>query len=282
MLAITACTTNEKKTPSGLIFKVVKKGDGVLPKKGEIVVFDYTLKDSKDSVWRNTHEIGIPTAAMCGDSATLNQEDGMTQMLRMVSKGDSVTTTMSITDFFTKMVGGNVPFGMDTTLRLTYYLNIRNIMDKEQFNTFRIRSVNERQKKQRTREIAAIKKYLAEKNITAESDTTGLHYIIYNQTGGKKPLVENCVTVNYRGRLLKNGLEIDKNPSVTFPLGQVIEGWQLGIAKLGIGDSATLFIPSTLGYGPEGYQGIPRDATLIFDVKVLGVSEFDPATQTCK
>jgi FKBP-type peptidyl-prolyl cis-trans isomerase len=90
--------------------------------------------------------------------------------------------------------------------------------------------------------------------------------------------------VKYVGKLLSTGEIIDQAERVSFPLSMVIPGWRFGIPKLGIGDSATFFIPSKLAYGPQGYQGsIPKDAVLIFNVTLLDIkSEFDPATRTCK
>ena len=95
----------EKETPNGFKFTVVKAGDGVLPKKEEILVFDHILKDSKDSVWNDTHEAGIPSAVMIQDSSAIAGENGMVQMFRMLSKGDSVTVTLPITKFFSNVVG---------------------------------------------------------------------------------------------------------------------------------------------------------------------------------
>src|SRR3989337_3680675 len=81
-----ACTKKiEKETPNGMKFTVVKSGDGVLPKKDEVLVFDYLLKDSKDSVWNNTREGGMPAAYLIQDSSTLSKENGMIQMFRMLS-----------------------------------------------------------------------------------------------------------------------------------------------------------------------------------------------------
>ncbi|MFY8067777.1 MAG: FKBP-type peptidyl-prolyl cis-trans isomerase, partial [Flavobacterium sp.] len=54
--------------------------------------------------------------------------------------------------------------------------------------------------------------------------------------------------------------------------GQVIEGWDEGIALLKVGDKARFVIPSYLGYGSRGAGGvIPPDATLVFDVELMDV-----------
>src|SRR5688572_24510593 len=84
-----ACSKDQE-TPSGMKFKFLKKGDGTKPRVGEVLVFDYNLKDSKDSTWTNTYDEGMPVPSQVGDSSQIKNEDGMRQMFRLLSKGDSV------------------------------------------------------------------------------------------------------------------------------------------------------------------------------------------------
>ena len=135
-----------------------------------------------------------------------------------------------------------------------------------------------------SKDASTITKYLSDNKITAQTDTSGLQYVLHTSKGGSKPSVENCVEVKYRGKFLKDGKIFDEAEQVAFPLNGVIRGWQLGIPMLGIGDSATFYVPSGLAYGPQGYPGaIPPDAILIFDVELLGFGgDFDQTTRTCK
>jgi FKBP-type peptidyl-prolyl cis-trans isomerase len=284
LLLCVACKDSEKQTPNGLKFKVVKSGDGVLPKQQEILVFDYVMKDSKDSVWNSTHDEGIPSAIMISDSAAIATENGMVQMFRMLSKGDSISVQMPITKFFKDIAGGPVPPGVDSTLKITYFIQVKDIMKMDQFREFQSTLMEKREAKQKSKDAELISKYLADNNITAQQDTSGIRYVIHNNNSGKKPTAENCVEVKYTGKFLKDGQIFDQNDKIAFPLNGVIPGWRIGIPMLGIGDSATFYIPSGLAYGPQGYPGaIPPDAILIFDVKLLGVGEgFDQESRTCK
>ena len=274
----------EKETPNGFKFTVVKSGDGVVPKKEEILVFDYLLKDSKDSTWNSTHVEGMPSAVMIADSSAIGTENGMIQMFRMLSKGDSVSVTLGAAQFFKDIVGGPVPKGVDSTLNISYFIQVKDIMTMDKFKAFQTEIMEKKKVSQVSKDEAIIAKYLTEKSVTAQQDTSGLRYVLHNNAGGSKPTPESCVEVKYRGKFLKDGQVFDQAEKISFPLNGVIRGWQLGIPMLGIGDSATFYIPSGLAYGPQGYPGaIPPDAILIFDVELLGIGkEFDQMTRSCK
>jgi len=67
---------------------------------------------------------------------------------------------------------------------------------------------------------------------------------------------------------------IDRHEPFSFVigLGQVIEGWDLGVASMQVGEKSKFTIPPKLGYGTEGYPGaIPPDATLVFEVELLAI-----------
>lgn len=286
LLALTVSCKNseEKETPSGLKFNVVKEGNGVLPKKDEIVVFQFVMRDSKDSVWSSTYERGMPGVLMIGDSAKLKTEDGMEQMFRMLSKGDSATVNMPITKLFKDVFKQPIPAEIDSTLNISYLIKVDEIMSKDSFRTFQAALMENKQKKQVVKDEEAIVKYVTEKNIQTKKDSSGLHYVLHSNNGKQKPTTESCVVVDYKGALLPDEKVFDQNTNFSFPLNNVIEGWRVGIPLLGVGDSATIYIPSYMAYGPQGIPGaIPPDAILIFDVKLLSVSsEFDPQTRSCK
>lgn len=103
---------------------------------------------------------------------------------------------------------------------------------------------------------------------------SGLKYRVLRKGTGEMPKASNTVEVNYHG-WLDNKKVFDssytRGQSISFGLNQVIKGWTEGMQLVGKGGMIELEIPSELGYGDRGTQGIPPKATLHFLVELLGV-----------
>ncbi|WP_165823766.1 FKBP-type peptidyl-prolyl cis-trans isomerase [Pseudochryseolinea flava] len=273
----------EKVTPKGVKFTVVKSGTGEKAKKGESIVFHYIIKDSKDSVWNDSYINGIPGILPIEDSSSLEQEIGIQHIGRMISPLDSATLTLPASKFFSEIFGANVPPGFDTTLTFTLTFRAKEIIESHKAPQYLDELFKKRVPLQKAKDIKKIDDFLASKGIKAEQDTSGLRYVLHSNKGGVKPTPESCVEVSYQGLFLENNQEFDSAPSAVFPLRQVVPGWTYGIPKLGVGDSATLYLPSGLAYGARGRGRIPPDAILVFNVKLIRVGNaFDQATGACQ
>jgi peptidylprolyl isomerase/FKBP-type peptidyl-prolyl cis-trans isomerase FkpA len=112
------------------------------------------------------------------------------------------------------------------------------------------------------------------------SNTNGMTVQDIKEGTGATAANGDQVTVNYVGTLT-NGTTFDssiaRNQPFTFNLGagQVIKGWDLGVAGMRVGGERKLVIPPSLGYGSQGTPGgpIPPNATLIFTVYLLNVAQ---------
>ncbi len=110
---------------------------------------------------------------------------------------------------------------------------------------------------------------------------SGLQYDDTRHGEGEVAQAGQHVTVHYTGWLWENGEKgakfdssLDRNDPFEFGLGQgmVIQGWDEGVQGMKIGGKRSLLIPAELGYGARGAGGvIPPNATLLFEVELLGV-----------
>jgi FKBP-type peptidyl-prolyl cis-trans isomerase FkpA len=129
---------------------------------------------------------------------------------------------------------------------------------------------------------------VAEKNAAAQAvshaipqpgqSVTELKIEDLNVGTGDEAVAGKQVTVHYTG-WLTNGTKFDSSKDhgqpFTFPLGsgRVIKGWDQGVAGMKVGGQRKLTIPPSLGYGANGAGGvIPPNATLVFEVELLGVN----------
>ena len=135
------------------------------------------------------------------------------------------------------------------------------------FESNRLKAIEEQKKAQEAALASVTEGY--------EKTASGLFYKIETPGAGASPSQGQNVSVHYKGSLL-DGTVFDssykRNQPIDFALGvgQVIKGWDEGIALLSKGAKATFIIPADLGYGSAGAGGvIPPDATLQFEVELV-------------
>jgi len=105
---------------------------------------------------------------------------------------------------------------------------------------------------------------------------TGLQYKVIRMGDGPRPAATDEVEVHYRGTLL-DGTEFDssyaRNESAKFRLDRVIAGWTEGVQLMPVGSKFEFYIKPELAYGPGGGGPIPPNATLRFEVELLGIGD---------
>lgn len=287
-----ACDKSERVTPSGLKYKLVKEGTGVPVKEGEVMIFNFVFKDSKDSVWSNTYESAFPPSMVMPDTTGMSKEDGLTQLLRVLSPGDSVIVNIPITEFFKDVVRRPMPPQFDSTLIFTYQIKVEKAMSKDSFMVFQQDFFAKKQKEQKVKDSVAIESYLAKNNIKAQKTASGVYYVITQPGKGENGKPGQKASVNYAGYTLdgqyfdtsikavamEKGLydpqreqAIGYKPyDVVIDQSQVIIGWHESLKVMNKGAKAKVIIPSALGYGQQRRSEIIKEnEILVFDLELV-------------
>lgn len=124
---------------------------------------------------------------------------------------------------------------------------------------------------QARKDDALIADFIAKNSIVAVKHSSGLYYQTLTPAANGENNFNGStnVTVTYEGKLL-NGTSFDKGTNVTFPLGNLIQGWQIGIPLVKRGGRIRLLVPSTLAYkNTSPGAGIPENAVLDFTIDLL-------------
>ncbi len=291
MLSV-ACS-NSKETPSGLKYSLVKKGDGVLAKKGEILVMNFVLKDGKDSILSESKKNPFPTMLQHMDSVP--KGDVVTEVIQLLSKGDSATFKVSATKLFQ---GGQFPPGIDSASVFTFYVGISDIITEERAREVQNEIVAKQTEKakleedlQLAKDTTAIADFLKTKSIVAQKTASGISYVITKPGKGETAKTGQSVKVNYAGYLLdgacfdssiesiakaNNVFNEARKPyaplDVTLGYRQVIPGWEEALGLMSKGSKMTVYIPSTLGYGAQGNgPRIPGNSNLMFEMEMMDI-----------
>lgn len=135
----------------------------------------------------------------------------------------------------------------------------------------------ELQAKMAEESLAAEKEFFAEngKKKGVVTLPSGLQYEVITEGTGEKPTATSQVKCHYEGKLISGDVfdsSVKRGQPATFGLNQVIPGWTEGLQLMPVGSKWRLFIPSSLGYGPQGAgEVIPPNSPLIFEVELIEI-----------
>lgn len=121
-------------------------------------------------------------------------------------------------------------------------------------------------------EETTITAYCSANGITAVKDTSGLFYQIVNPGTPPMPDINDTVSVTFTGKYL-NGTVFSQSAGTPphASLSAFIDGWIIGLQKIGKGGQMKMVIPSALAYGCQGYYSIPPNEILYFDITLADV-----------
>ena len=278
-ICILAASCNQHRvqvTENGLKYQFHEQNeDARKAKMGDVMSFHLVLKNSEDSVLRDTYKENMPVKLVLQQPPFKGSfEEG----LAMLAKGDSATFFVSADTLFSKMMQPMPPMvkkGSD----LNFTVKVLNIQTSEEFQKDQAAQGTA----QKGIDAKTIDKYIAENNLQSNVQRTesGLAYVVQQPGSGPTPKQGDVVKVHYTGKLL-DGQVFDSsinNPQTQgqpidfrVGVGMVIPGWEEGIMSMKKGEKRMLIIPSGLGYGGEGSGPIPPNSVLLFDVELVDFS----------
>ena len=239
---------------------------------------------TKDSTLLDTEANGQPillradTGKYVGDILTAFMSMGL---------GDSASIIVNADSFFMKTAGmPSSPDFIDSAAMLYFSVGLNNIQSIEEMQA----EADAKTAEAEANEMVILNQYLADNNITTEPTESGLIFISKKEGTGKQAVAGKKVKVHYEGMFLDgtyfdtsveeaakaNDIYNPQRPYGPFEfdlgVGQVIKGWDEGIAMLKEGGKARLIIPSKIAYGAAPRPGAPF-STLIFDVELIEVMD---------
>ncbi len=247
-MAISAQAADKNnKTSSGLEYQILKAGTGETPKKGDRVTVHYSgwLLDGKK--FDSSVDRGQPFTFRVGKGEVIPGWDEGIAMMRLGEK--TIFVIPPQLGYGARGAGGVIP--PDATLKFEVELL-------------------------KVEASPPSPRPWAMKNLKEVKTSSGLKYYEIKSGSGESPKQGTQISVHYSGYLENGELfdsSVERGEPIQFILGagQVIKGWDEGLAGMKKGGKRKLVIPPQLGYGEQGAgNAIPPNATLIFDVELVG------------
>lgn len=260
---------------SGLYFNKIKNGKGRKVKEGMFITFDFEIRFLDGKMLYSSIDAKRPITYEYGKKF---DTEGTMQALGMMRSGDEVELIIPSSLGFGEQ--GNPRAGIEPYTALHYFIRLTSVKTKaENDKELEAKRKNEAAilEAKRLQEASVLAKYIAENEITVEPTESGLYFISTVEGEGEQPVAGDKVKVHYTGTLLdgtKFDSSLDRNQPFEFVLGkgQVIKGWDEGIAMMKVGGKATLILPSSIAYGKRQAGAVIKPySPLKFDVELLEI-----------
>lgn len=254
-------------TGTGLYYKEIVKGTGEQLQNGDVIRVRLAYY-VHDSLLFTTNTLSEPAYDQVHESVF---KGDIYEAFAMMHVGDSMSFMISADSTFQKQFGvATLPSFVKPGDFLRWEVVVDEAMTEEAFQQKKLDEMAALQQ-QSDDEFAA---WLAANNVTAEPQESGLIYVCTKKGKGLKPGYKQKVKVHYTGRLLDGTVfdsSVERGEPIEFQLGvgQVIPGWDEGIAMMTKGEKGILYIPSKLAYGPRQMGMIPAFSNLIFEVELV-------------
>ncbi|MFA6260450.1 MAG: FKBP-type peptidyl-prolyl cis-trans isomerase [Bacteroidia bacterium] len=262
-----ACNNGFETTESGNQYRILAHEEGTREvKPGEMILLNLRLStESTDSVIMETFKDNTPRYIPA-------DEPVLREVLAMLTKGDSAEFLINADSLFLKSFGMEKPESMKDEKNVRFIVKVVDVFDQDQLKSKSMEQVKQLSDKDSI-DLQTYVATLSNVNKTA----SGLMYVVDKEGSGKSPLKGDKVSMRYKGYFL-NGETFDENLErepleFTLGLGQVIPGWDEGVALMKTGSKYKFIIPWQLAYGERGSGPILPCSSLIFEVELLKITQ---------
>ena len=193
----------------------------------------------------------------------------------MMHKGDSASFIVDIDSSFVNLFGYNtLPPQFSSTDIMRFEVRLDDFYPESEFRFRMIENIKKNYPAETEKAASELNAYLEKNGVMAQPTSTGLYYVKTQDGTGEKPSKGSTVKAHYTGYLLDGTVfdtSIERGEPIEFVLGvgQVIPGWDEGIAMMSKGEKAVLYIPYYLAYGDRDLGVIPPFSNLVFEVELI-------------
>lgn len=277
LLSAASCMHSEfKKTKSGLLYKIYSDGKGETAKPKQFLKANVTEK-VRDSMLFST-EGAMPMYVPVDSPRPIYSPIEVFPLLR---KGDSAVV-IQLADTLARKMQGQLPPWLKKKDKILVTFKVLDVFASEDaLNNDR----NQEMAKQKDREVKEVETYLTKNNIHAQKQTQGTYVVVASEGAGPKADSGKQVSVRYTGKLIPSGKVFQSNMEDTaansvykFVIGThtSIPGFDEGLRSFRKGGTGTLYLPAFLAYDAQRGPGGNQFENLIFDVKVVDVTDAPP------
>ena len=266
-IAFAACNKKSEITDSGIEYTILFDDENErMVQKGDMLLVNLRMAaESNDSVLLETFSTNSPRYIPADDPS-------LSTLFYMLSKGDSVDLFLSADTLFQKTFGTKTPESFKAGERIHFVIKLVDVFTQEEI----AKKENEQVDNYKRQDDSTLSVYVSQQ-ANVQKTASGLMYIVVEPGKGKQAKKGDKVSMLYTGYLL-NGDVFDENQNREKPfefslgLGQVIPGWDEGVAMMKEGGKYKFIIPWNLAYGDQNVGPIAPYSSLVFDVEMVKVN----------
>lgn len=268
---LTGCSNAPKgyqATDNGLYYRLFTNNGGENPQIGDLL--ELTMSCSV-----NDTVVILPLTKNIIPMAEPSFWSDFVEGFSMMHKGDSASFIVDIDSSFVNLFGYNtLPPQFSSTDIMRFEVRLDDFYPESEFRFRMIENIKKNYPAETEKAVSELNAYLEKNGVVAQPTSTGLYYVKTQEGTGEKPSKGSTVKAHYTGCLLDGTVfdtSIERGEPIEFVLGvgQVIPGWDEGIAMMSKGEKAVLYIPYYLAYGDRDLGVIPPFSNLVFEVELI-------------